>query len=112
MESLLGALVTAGFSDAHAVAAYRAFSSFLLGHLLLEVSQKGVAVNAEDKPDGVAEAQETTDLSEYPTVVRLQSLLSLDESAAEFEEALENLLGRLEVVLREGRTPRRGDTRD
>jgi hypothetical protein len=94
------------------VSAYRAYSSFLLGHLLLEVSQKGVAVNAEDKPEGVDEAQASTDLSEYPAVVRLEPLLSLDESAAEFEEALENLLERLGVVLREGRTPRRGDTRD
>jgi hypothetical protein len=30
----------------------------------------------------------------------------VDESAAEFEEALENLLGRLEGVRREGRDPR------
>jgi hypothetical protein len=59
----------------------------------------------------VAAAAARTDLSEYPTVVRLESLLSLDESAAEFEEALENLLGRLEIVLAEGRTPRRGDPR-
>ncbi|WP_324278683.1 hypothetical protein [Blastococcus brunescens] len=57
-------------------------------------------------------AAASTDLSEYPTVVRLEALLSLDESAAEFEEALENLLGRLELVLHEGRTPRRGDSRD
>jgi hypothetical protein len=86
------------------VAAYRAYSSFLLGHLLLEVSQKGVAVNAEDAGVGFPEAP--ADLSGYPTVVRLQPLLSVDESAEEFEEALENLLGRLEVVRREGRSPR------
>jgi len=112
VESFLVALMDSGFPQESAVSAYRAYSSFLLGHLLLEVSQKGVAVNAEDKPDGVEEAQENTDLSEYPTVVRLESLLSLDESAAEFEEALENLLERLEVVLREGRAPRRNDHRD
>ena len=94
-----------------AVKAYRAFSSFLLGHLLLEVSQKGVKISPEDKPEGAPAAAAATDLTEYPTVVRLESLLSLDESAAEFEEALENLLERLEVVLREGRSPRRGDAR-
>jgi hypothetical protein len=71
-----------------------------------------VKIGTEDAPEGVPEAATTTDLSEYPTVVRLEALLSLDESAAEFEEALENLLGRLEVVLREGRTVRRGDPRD
>lgn len=112
IESFLVALIDSGFSQEAAVSAYRAYSSFLLGHLLLEVSQKGVAVNAEDKPEGVPAAQEQVDLSAYPTVVRLEPLLSLDESAAEFEEALENLLERLELVLREGRTPRRGDTRD
>ena len=112
VESFLDALIHSGFSEESAVAAYRAYSSFLLGHLLLEVSQKGVKISPEDAPEGVPEAQGATDLSEYPTVVRLEPLLSLDESAAEFEEALENLLGRLEVVLREGRTPRRGDSRD
>ncbi|WP_231502611.1 TetR/AcrR family transcriptional regulator [Blastococcus sp. URHD0036] len=104
VESFLVALTSCGFSEASAVAAYRAYSSFLLGHLLLEVSQKGVAVNAEDA--GAQPPEFAPDLSEYPTVVRLQGLLSVDESAAEFEEALENLLGRLEVVRREGRNPR------
>ena len=111
VESFLDALIDSGFSEESAVSAYRAYSSFLLGHLLLEVSQKGVKISPEDQPEGVPEAVAATDLSAYPTVVRLESLLSLDESAAEFEEALENLLGRLEVVLREGRTPRRGDPR-
>lgn len=112
VQSFLDALIDSGFSEESAVAAYRAYSSFLLGHLLLEVSQKGVKIGPADAPEGTAAAMVSTDLSEYPTVVRLEPLLSLDESAAEFEEALENLLGRLEVVLREGRTPRRGDQRD
>jgi AcrR family transcriptional regulator len=111
VESFLTALMDSGFTEEAAVSAYRAYSSFLLGHLLLEVSQKGVKISPEDQPDGAPEAVQSTDLSEYPTVVRLESLLSLDESAAEFEEALENLLGRLEIVLAEGRTPRRGDPR-
>jgi len=112
VESFLDALIDSGFTEESAVAAYRAYSSFLLGHLLLEVSQKGVKISPEDQPEGVPGAAAATDLSEYPTVVRLESLLSLDESAAEFEEALENLLERLEVVLHEGRTPRRGDLRN
>ena len=111
VESFLTALMDSGFTEEAAVSAYRAYSSFLLGHLLLEVSQKGVKISPEDRPDGAPEAVQSTDLSEYPTVVRLESLLSLDESAAEFEEALENLLGRLEMVLAEGRKPRRGDPR-
>jgi AcrR family transcriptional regulator len=111
VESFLVALIDSGFTQQSAVAAYRVYSSFLLGHLLLEVSQKGVKISTADHPDGIPEAAASTDLSEYPTVVRLEPLLSLDESAAEFEEALEDLLSRLEVVLREGRTPRRGDHR-
>jgi AcrR family transcriptional regulator len=105
VESFLTAMTGSGFSDDAAVAAYRAYSSFLLGHLLLEVSHKGVAVNAEDAGEGFPEAP--ADLSGYPAVVRLQELLSLDESAAEFDDALENLIGRLELVRREGRSPRR-----
>ncbi|MGY1814996.1 TetR/AcrR family transcriptional regulator [Blastococcus sp. SYSU D00820] len=108
VESFLVALTRSGFSEDSAVAAYRAYSSFLLGHLLLEVSQKGVPVNHEDA--GVGTPGVAPDLSGYPTVVRLESLLSLDESAAEFEEALENLLGRLEEMRREGRSPRRPES--
>jgi AcrR family transcriptional regulator len=111
VESFLVTLIDSGFTEESAVAAYRAYSSFLLGHLLLEVSQKGVKISPQDEPEGAPEAITGTDLGDYPTVVRLEALLSLDESAAEFEEALENLLGRLELVLREGRSPRRGDTR-
>jgi AcrR family transcriptional regulator len=111
VESFLVALIDSGFTEEAAVAAYRAYSSFLLGHLLLEVSQKGVKISPEDQPEGVPDAAQSTDLSDYPTVVRLEALLSLDESAAEFEEALENLLGRLEVVRQESRSPRRGDPR-
>ena len=106
VESFLTALIGSGFTEAAAVTAYRAYSSFLLGHLLLEVSQKGVRISTEDRPDGVPEVAAATDLSEYPTVVRLEQLLSLDESAAEFEEALEDLLERLEVVRTEGRSRR------
>jgi AcrR family transcriptional regulator len=103
VESLLTALVDSGFTAEAAVAAYRAYSSFLLGHLLLEVSQKGVQISPEDAPEGVPDTG--TDLSQYPLVVELEELLSRDESAAEFEEALENLLERLEGLLREGRVP-------
>ena len=103
VESFLAAMTGSGFSAEAAVAAYRAYSSFLLGHLLLEVSQKGVKISPEDAPEGVPDTG--TDLSQYPLVVELEELLSRDESAAEFEEALENLLGRLESVRREGRVP-------
>ncbi|WP_245817264.1 TetR/AcrR family transcriptional regulator C-terminal domain-containing protein [Geodermatophilus saharensis] len=103
IESFLTVMTDSGFSPEAAVAAYRAYSSFLLGHLLLEVSQKGVQITPEDAPEGVPDTG--TDLGQYPLVVELEELLSRDESAAEFEEALENLLDRLESVRAEGRVP-------
>jgi AcrR family transcriptional regulator len=101
VESFLGTLSEAGFSDPAAVAAYRAYSSFLLGHLLLEVTQLGAQVSLLDQPDGDPAARRTTDLSDFPHLTRTEPLLSLDKSAAEFEEALENLLDRLDRVLHE-----------
>ena len=38
VELFLAGLTKEGFSDTAAVQAYRAFTSFLLGHLLLEVA--------------------------------------------------------------------------
>lgn len=93
MESFLDTLLARGFTDAAAVAAYRAFSSFLLGHLLLEVSALGVDTGPIEEAD--PEAPRTDDLGGYPHLRRLEPELSQDHSAAEFEESLENLLTRL-----------------
>ena len=103
VESFLGTLTDAGFSDQAAVAAYRAYSSFLLGHLLLEVTQIGAQVSLLDQPEGDPEAQANTDLTQFPALIRTEGLLALDRSAAEFEEALENLLDRLVRVLHESK---------
>jgi AcrR family transcriptional regulator len=104
LESFLDALTGHGFSDEAAVAAYRAYTSFLLGHLLLEVSQRGVPISPLDDPDA-APAPEDHSLAQYPHVRRLAPLLAEDESTAEFEESLENLLERLQQLLRESRRP-------
>ena len=103
VESFLGTLHEGGFSDQAAVAAYRAYSSFLLGHLLLEVTQIGAQVSLLDQPEGDPQAQEDTDLGEYPNLSRTEPLLGQNKSAAEFEESLENLLDRLERVLHEAK---------
>jgi hypothetical protein len=58
-------------------------------------------VSLLDQPEGDPEAQRKTDLTQFPNLQRTEHLLSLDKSAAEFEDALENLLDRLERVLRE-----------
>jgi hypothetical protein len=99
VDSFLSALVSHGFTDDQAVIAYRAYTSFLLGHLLLEVAQRGVAINAVDDPDGGTRTQ-TLDLGDdFPVLVRLQDKLSLDETIAEFEESLDSLITRLGELL-------------
>jgi AcrR family transcriptional regulator len=99
VESLLETLLGQGFSDAGAVAAYRAFSSFLLGHLLLEVSALGVDTGPVEEVD--PRAPISTDLTTYPHLERLEAELSQDHSAAEFDASLENLLDRIGALATE-----------
>lgn len=98
MESFLETMHQCGFSDDAAVAAYRGFSSFLLGYLLLEVSAQGADIGPIEQADPTDTPK--TDLSEYPRLKSMKPALSQDHSAAEFEEALESLLDRLEPQVR------------
>ena len=97
VETFLQGLRQEGFSDDAAVAAYRAFTSFLLGHLLLEVASHGADVapldvlESGDDPDG-------SELAPYPAVRELRSALSADRSAVEFEDSLEQLLSRIALI--------------
>lgn len=93
VELFLGGLVDEGFSDEAAAAAYRAFTSFLLGHLLLEVVARGADIAPLEQPD--PDDSEAGSLAGYPTLRRLQHSLAEDHFAVEFEEALEVLLIRL-----------------
>ncbi|MET0449221.1 MAG: TetR/AcrR family transcriptional regulator C-terminal domain-containing protein [Aeromicrobium sp.] len=102
VESFLDGLISEGFSDDAAVGGYRAFSSFLLGHLLLEVATHGADVGPLDTIDDGS--PDYADLSDAPTVKRLRASLSEDHAAVEFEEALENLLDRM-ALLRSEVTP-------
>ncbi|MCW2780685.1 MAG: TetR family transcriptional regulator [Marmoricola sp.] len=96
VESFMSGLQSEGFSDPAAVTAYRSFSSFLLGHLLLEVAALGADLGPLDVIDDGVELNKS--LALYPTVARLRRPLAEDHSAAEFEEALEELLNRLALV--------------
>jgi AcrR family transcriptional regulator len=95
IESMLDVMTTAGFSDEAAAAAYRAFSSFLLGHLLLEVSALGVETGPVEEPD----VEPVHDLSPYPNLRRMEPHLAQDVAAQDFEEALEALLDRVAMLL-------------
>lgn len=79
------------------MAGYRAFSSFLLGHLLLEVATHGADVGPLDVIDDGS--PDYNDLSEAPTVERLRGALSENHAVVEFEEALEDLLDRMGLLL-------------
>jgi AcrR family transcriptional regulator len=95
VERFLDGLIDEEFSDANAVGAYRAFTSFLLGHLLLEVASHG----ADLGPLDVIEDDERDErLAGFPTLRRLRPALSEDQAAVEFEEALEELLQRIALM--------------
>ncbi len=96
VELFLDGLTSEGFSDEAAVGAYRAFTSFLLGHLLLEVAVHGADLGPLDVLDDGEDLQKN--LAPYPTVQRLGGSLSEDHSAAEFEESLEDLLNRIALI--------------
>ena len=101
VEEFLTTLIARGFNDEQAVAAYRAFSSFLLGHLLLEASLLGAETGPAEEPldegdSDVPNADQQLDLRHYPHLQRLESQLSEDHADAEFERALEDLLDHLD----------------
>jgi AcrR family transcriptional regulator len=102
IESFLGTLESHGFGERQAVDAYKAFTRFLLGHLLLEVAGRQVPIGPAEtgRVDGRAP---DADLRSYPHVRQLAGLLSEDTSSLEFRSSLENLLRRL-ATLRDGAT--------
>lgn len=100
VNTFLSALIGHGFSDAQAVDAYRSFSSFLLGQLLLEAAVRGAETSPVEEPldEGDADIPEQdgqVTLDGVPEVRRLRALLSEDRSDEEFEVSLEVLLDRL-----------------
>jgi AcrR family transcriptional regulator len=98
VELFLDGLSSEGFSDDAAVAAYRGFTSFLLGHLLLEVSTLGADVGPLDVLDEQAGASQHGTIGEFPLVKRMSKQLAQDHAATEFEESLENLLNRITLL--------------
>ena len=100
VESFLASVRGHGFDDDTAVYTYRAFTSFLLGHLLLEVAALGAETGPVPEPASPDEPG--LRLDDYPNLQQLSSKLADNHSAEEFEESLDNLLNRLEDVLAHG----------
>lgn len=94
VEDFLGALTSRGLSDVRAVSAYRSFTSFLLGALLLAVVEEGAPLPAENL---LQDESGVPNLSpdEHPHLVRLRGMLTEDHADEEFESALERLLEEL-----------------
>lgn len=106
VEDFLTTLISHGFDDDRAVQAYRAFSGFLLGHLLLEATLLGADAGPAEEPldeggSDVPNADQKLDLDAFPQILRLEARLSEDHAAAEFEQALEDLLDRLDRFITE-----------
>jgi hypothetical protein len=106
VEDFLATLIARGFSDARAVMAYRAFSSFLLGYMLLEASVRGAQSAPPGEPldegdSDVPGADQKLDLDRFPHIRRLEDQLSEDHAGDEFEQALEDLLDRLDRSITE-----------
>ncbi|PKH41773.1 transcriptional regulator, TetR family [Nocardioides alpinus] len=99
VEVFLSGLLAEGFTEEAAVASYRAYTSVLLGNLLLEVSNHGADVGPLDVLDDMS--GDDAALRDYPQVRRLRSALSEDRAAAEFEESLEALLDRMTLLRNE-----------
>ena len=100
VNTFLSSLINHGFSDKQAVGAYRSFSSFLLGHLLLESAIRGAETGPVEEPldEGNATIPENDGslaLDDTSEISRLRTLLSEDRSEEEFEISLEVLLDRL-----------------
>lgn len=103
VDEFLTALIARGFSDHHAVHTYRVFTSFLLGHLLLETSAMGATTSPDQEPldEGGAPvlSPDTEQIADYPTLTRTADMLAEDHTQDEFETSLEALLDRLDRTL-------------
>jgi len=100
VDHFLKTLIDQGFNDEEAVHAYRSFTSFLLGLLLLESATRGGETGPPDQTldEGDADVPESDGrrgLGGAAEVRRLRPLLSEDRSDEEFEDALEDLLERI-----------------
>lgn len=95
VDHFLASLRGFGFSDSAAVDAYKTFTNFLLGALLLQVAAAGVAISPEE-----ASMIEKGALDQYPTVKGLQGKLTEDHSQREFDDGLDALIERIRSNVR------------
>ncbi|WP_162803056.1 TetR/AcrR family transcriptional regulator [Ornithinimicrobium avium] len=105
VEHLLATLRAQGWTPEDAVHAYQAFSSFLLGYLLLEVAAQGQGTappearidegTSEDDAAPVTGRDREVDVHDYPTITELRPVLERADTTTEFNAGLRALLRRL-----------------
>jgi AcrR family transcriptional regulator len=93
VEGFLEALASFGFSAQQSVMVYRAFATFLLGHLLLETAT--LAGEAEPVVEDDIRNGMTEQLAEYPRLTSLSAQLAQDAFEDEFDNALHDLITRV-----------------
>ncbi|QOK22393.1 TetR/AcrR family transcriptional regulator C-terminal domain-containing protein [Janibacter indicus] len=101
VEHFLATLSDFGFDKIRAVDAYKTFTTFLIGSLLLEVAAHGKDILSVDETlnEGEAAIPEQDahfDLQQAPHVCLMQDRLSQDTTEQEFEIGLEALIDRIE----------------
>jgi AcrR family transcriptional regulator len=94
IEALLEVLIQAGFSDGCALYAYRAFSGFLFGHLLMELHE--IVDEPEDPDEIVRLGLYRLPAREFPRLRTLTHQLASGDPAAELDEGLNVLLAHLQ----------------
>ena len=104
VEDFLEAMTQRGLRPAQAVHAYKMFTSFLLGHLLLEVASAGAQTAPIEEPldegdAAVPNQDEQLDVADFPLVTEFRGLLTRHDPDDEFEQSLEALLDRLDLEL-------------
>jgi len=90
VEDLLTTLTGHGFSDQQVLDTYKAFSSFLLGHLLVAEGPIPGSAAVTDRP---------LDLTARPSIERLRPLLRKEQTAEEFGTSLQALLDRVRDLI-------------
>ena len=104
VEEFLDGLLQRGLPDHHAVHVYKVFAGFLLGQLLLEVTEAGVPTGPADEAldeggAAVPNSDQKLSLDDYPSLQKLSEQLREHDATGDFERALESLLDRLDGEL-------------
>jgi TetR/AcrR family tetracycline transcriptional repressor len=93
VESFLENLKRFGFSDEEAVSAYKAFTSFLVGALLLQTLP--LTLHIQNDEGNAPRTHSELSFEQFPEVRRLQNLLSEDRAQTDFHDALDDLIARI-----------------